>query len=110
MNALTEIQLPVLTVEGKDRWRRTVAAPSAVLGNDRAVLLDRMRQPIGYALTCQTVVNPGRHGFGIEFCGKPSRRAHGKVTASYCEDCCAINFVLKPWGSLSDKAMANVRY
>jgi hypothetical protein len=110
VNAISEIELPALTIEGKDTFRRTASAPSAVLGTDRAVILDRMRQPIGYALTCQTVLNQGRNGFGIEFCGKPSRRESGKVTASYCVPCCELHFVAIPWGNLSNRAMSSIRY
>jgi hypothetical protein len=61
------------------------------LTSDPGPLNGKLSPVYGRVIECQAVTNTGRHGVGIEWCGKPS-----KPGKSYCEGCYAIYHTRAP--------------
>lgn len=58
----------------------------------------------GRVIECQTIVNQGRFGIGLEFC--PNRAEPGR---SYCEACCARYYIGAPKPRLSPSVLGTHR-
>jgi hypothetical protein len=75
---------------GKGTHRITPLSPAAVITLERSKAIERLTsvRVLGPALTCQTVIDPGRYGVGIKFCGVPSRvEPDGTRKYSFCTAC-----------------------
>lgn len=99
---VSRASLPPSLDAGANMKLMTVMSPSAVVSLERSKAIERLAsvRVLGPARTCQTVVDPGRFGIGVRFCGVAS-----VVNKSYCVDCCKRYFVKSGYGWYSDRAM-----